>query len=196
MIKKSCQVSWARSCRAFRTASRNFLTTRLQVLPKFVEQENLGNFLPKFTTRLTRSRVFFIDSIFFVHDQIFIILLDAEMVGSVEFSRRRRAAAAIVVCSKKKTLKPRRWWARPWLRRRNRHGANNALVKEVALEDSHELRKFQRMVAQDTEIILQRIGPHISEMDTNMRPAIHATERLLLPSILLAYYPAQQYCWI
>lgn len=45
---------------------------------------------------------------------------------------------------------------------------------------------FCRMSAEDFEIILNKIGPHISKQDTNMRKAISIQERLAITLRFLA----------
>jgi hypothetical protein len=44
-----------------------------------------------------------------------------------------------------KKRKKRRFWARPWILRRNQLGASEILLKELALEDTEGYRNHLRM---------------------------------------------------
>ncbi|KAK8788609.1 hypothetical protein V5799_021616 [Amblyomma americanum] len=80
--------------------------------------------------------------------------------------------------------KPRMSWVSPWLQRRKQQGAYENLMRELALEDSENYRRWIRMYTATFEELLGEVRPHITKKDTPFREAIQAGERL---AIILRY---------
>ncbi|KAJ8909693.1 hypothetical protein NQ315_011427, partial [Exocentrus adspersus] len=78
----------------------------------------------------------------------------------------------------------KRVWIRPWLARRNTHGASNMLLKELAVEDVPEYRNCMRMTPDCFNLLLQKINRIIQKTDTTMRMALPAKTKL---EITLSY---------
>lgn len=74
--------------------------------------------------------------------------------------------------------KPRRWWVRPWLCRRNK--GNLHLLKEELEEDRDSFKNFLRMDEETFEWLLTRVKPQIEKQDTKYRDSISARDLLLL----------------
>lgn len=66
----------------------------------------------------------------------------------------------------------RRFWVRQWILRRNRLGASESLLRELALEDREEYRNHLRMSEEKFEELLLKIHSRIKKSDTVMRQAI------------------------
>ncbi|XP_050316046.1 uncharacterized protein LOC126750463 [Anthonomus grandis grandis] len=96
-------------------------------------------------------------------------------------------AAGIIVLScaqnlrkkKNKLRRQRRWWM---LSIHKSRGQFNGLIllADLQKEPSGKFMNFCRMSAEDFEIILNQIGPHILKQDINMRKAISIQERLVI----------------
>ena len=68
-------------------------------------------------------------------------------------------------------------WVRSWLQRKEKSVYRN-LVRELSLEDQSTFEKFHRM---DKELfckLLELVAPRITKLDTTMRKAVTASERL------------------
>lgn len=76
----------------------------------------------------------------------------------------------------------RRFWVRQWILRRNRLGASETLLKELALEDSEGYRNHLRMSEEKFEELLLKVQCRLKKRDTVMRQAI--SPRLKLQVIL------------
>ncbi|KAK9736842.1 hypothetical protein QE152_g11271 [Popillia japonica] len=50
-----------------------------------------------------------------------------------------------MLCNMNKTRKKRRFWVKQWLLRRNRFGASETLLKELALEDKEGYKNHLKM---------------------------------------------------
>ncbi|XP_023312161.1 uncharacterized protein LOC111692397 [Anoplophora glabripennis] len=71
-----------------------------------------------------------------------------------------------------KGRKKRRFWVRQWILRRNRLGASETLLKELALEDKEGYRNQLRMSEEKLEELLSKVQDVIKKQDTVMRQAI------------------------
>lgn len=89
----------------------------------------------------------------------------------------------IALCEKRNRRR-RRWWTRKIFQEGDSYGIN--LMNELMLEDGSGFRNFTRMSSSDFEIILQKVGPKISKLDTRYRAAISPTIRLLVTLRFLA----------
>ena len=49
------------------------------------------------------------------------------------------------ILEKRKKRRPRRWWVKPWIGRREQLGASTQLLVELAAEDSDSYRNHLRM---------------------------------------------------
>nr|XP_049461002.1 uncharacterized protein LOC120952052 isoform X2 [Anopheles coluzzii] len=79
----------------------------------------------------------------------------------------------------------RRWWMRPVFFRRRQDG--NRLLDDIKAEMVNDtIKNFMRMKHEDFDRLYALVGPEISRMDTNMREAITAQERLLITLRYLA----------
>lgn len=74
--------------------------------------------------------------------------------------------------------KQKRIWTRPWLLRRDTHGASVGLLTELAIEDHQEYRQCLRMNPIQFESLLTKLSPRIQRKDTHLRPAIPAKIKL------------------
>ncbi|MGH0118224.1 UNVERIFIED_CONTAM: hypothetical protein FKN15_050819 [Acipenser sinensis] len=81
---------------------------------------------------------------------------------------------------------PRKSWTKPWLRRRQKHGAYHALIQEMRLEDAEKYQNFLRMDTQSFDLLLNLVKHLIEKEDTFFRAAIPAEERLLVTLRYLA----------
>ncbi|RXM30136.1 hypothetical protein EOD39_8138 [Acipenser ruthenus] len=75
---------------------------------------------------------------------------------------------------------------KPWLRRRQKHGAYHALVQEMRLEDAEKDQNFLRMDTQSFDLLLNLVKPLTEKEDTFFRAAIPAEERLSVTPRYLA----------
>lgn len=98
------------------------------------------------------------------------------------------ALCIIMIASAIKKIRRRqrrqRRWVRPWIQRRQQHGAHHALIQELTTEDAGGFRNFLRMDQADFKELLGKVTTLIQQQDTWMREAISASERL---SITLRY---------
>ncbi|XP_061497153.1 uncharacterized protein LOC133391068 [Anopheles gambiae] len=79
----------------------------------------------------------------------------------------------------------RRWWMRPVFFRRRQDG--NRLLDDIKAEMVNDtIKNFMRMKHEDFDRLYVLVGPEISRMDTNVREAITAQERLLITLRYLA----------
>nr|XP_049462188.1 uncharacterized protein LOC120956968 [Anopheles coluzzii] len=79
----------------------------------------------------------------------------------------------------------RRWWMRPVFFRRRQD--ENRLLDDIKAEMVNDtIKNFMRMKHEDFDRLYALVGPEISRMDTNMREAITAQERLLITLRYLA----------
>lgn len=107
------------------------------------------------------------------------------------------AAAAVIVLAEgtPEEGRLRRFWMRPSLQRRDRHGEPD-IIEDMKLDDvglspsqlptTGSFYNFLRMSATDYEMLLSMITQRISKQDTNKRPAISAATRLALTLRYLA----------
>lgn len=78
----------------------------------------------------------------------------------------------IILCNMNKNRKKRRFWVRQWILRRNRLGASETLLKELALEDIEGYRNHLRMSEEKFNELLSKVHDCIKKQDTMMRQAI------------------------
>ncbi|KAK9879179.1 hypothetical protein WA026_004027 [Henosepilachna vigintioctopunctata] len=84
-----------------------------------------------------------------------------------------------------KNRKVRRWWAKELFRQRLQYG--NRLMADMVIQHTEEtVRNFVRMSSEDFEYLLTMVSPKINKMNTNMREAITAKERLAVTLRFLA----------
>ncbi|KAK3097397.1 hypothetical protein FSP39_009298 [Pinctada imbricata] len=93
--------------------------------------------------------------------------------------------AALKKLTKKKRVK-RKYWTRPWIRRRDTFGAHHALLNELRSEDPRSFRNFIRMNDESFQELLNLVTPLINRKDSCMRNAITAAERLSVTLRFLA----------
>ena len=113
-------------------------------------------------------------------------------------SKRRVAIAATLLLLRRRqrrrrqrehmarNRKPRRFWVRPWLLRRELYGQYDTLMQELAAEDIDGYISFQRICPELFQELLSMVGPAIEKKDTTWRPAIPVTVRLALTLRFLA----------
>ena len=94
------------------------------------------------------------------------------------------AAAACLIKTKKRA--PRSCWTRPWLLRRNLHGAYHTLLQELQHEDAGNYANFLRMEHRQFDELLSKVEPLIRKQSTVLREAIPAGERLAITLRFLA----------
>ena len=98
--------------------------------------------------------------------------------------------AAAAICSlavkARNRRRRRRIWTKKWILLRQRHGAYNALLRELQDTDPASARNFLTMDAAAFADLLELVGPQIAKKDTVMRTAIPAGERLALTLRFLA----------
>lgn len=78
----------------------------------------------------------------------------------------------------KKKTKRRQFWTRPWILRRNIHGASTVLLKELAAEDPRSYRNHIRMTEKQFNFLLAKVFPIVQKKNTNMREALPAKVKL------------------
>ena len=100
------------------------------------------------------------------------------------------AAAACLIKTKQRA--PRSCWTRPWLLRRNLHGAYHTLLQELQHEDAGNYANFLRMEHRHFEELLSKVEPLIGKQSTVLREAIPAGERL---AITLRFLASGMYSW-
>jgi hypothetical protein len=74
----------------------------------------------------------------------------------------------------RKKRRPRWWWVKPWIRRREQLGASTHLLVELAAEDSDSYRNHLRMSEAQLNFLLQKVSPLLQKADTFLRPALPA----------------------
>ena len=57
----------------------------------------------------------------------------------------------------RKKRQPRRWWVKPWIRRREQLGASTQLLVELAAEDSDSYRNHLRISESQLDFLLQKV---------------------------------------
>lgn len=82
------------------------------------------------------------------------------------------------IVEKKKNRRPRRWWVRPWIQRRNLFGASSQLLVELAEQDPDAYQKHLRMSEAQFSDLLMKVSPFIQRSDTCLRAAIPAKVKL------------------
>lgn len=82
--------------------------------------------------------------------------------------------------------KTKREWVRKWVGRREKLGVSALLLKELAVEDATEYRRFLRMTPGNFEDLLRMVSPSIQRQDTILRDAIPARVKLELTLNFLA----------
>ena len=92
----------------------------------------------------------------------FVTFMAVWFLWSMMLQRRRRRRHA----------RPRKWWVKPWLRRRAVFGQYNQLMEELRLEDPESFRNYMRMDAEVFFSILERVEPYIRKTDTGWREAL------------------------
>lgn len=85
-----------------------------------------------------------------------------------------------------KNHKKRRFWVRQWILRRNRLGASETLLKELALEDKEGYRNHLRMSEEKFDELLLKVQDRIKKQHTVMRQAISPKLKLKVTLIYLA----------
>lgn len=88
--------------------------------------------------------------------------------------------------------KRRTCWTRPWILRRQEHGAHS-LIKELSQEDHESYKNFVRMTKEDFTELLEKVSPLIAKKDTIMRKSISPAERLSLTLRYLATGKERQF---
>ena len=86
----------------------------------------------------------------------------------------------------RKKRRPRRWWVKPWIRRREQLGASTRLLVELAAEDSDSYRNYLRITVAQLDFLLQKVSPLIQKADTFLRPALPAKLKLQITLHYLA----------
>lgn len=74
--------------------------------------------------------------------------------------------------------KKKKIWVRKWIDRRDKLGATNCLLKELALEDPKEYFNTLRMSESCVNFLLTKIHSQIQRKDTLLRSAIPAITKL------------------
>jgi hypothetical protein len=57
----------------------------------------------------------------------------------------------------RKKRRPRRWWVKSWIRRREKLGASTQIFVELAAEDSDSYRNHLRMSEAQLDFFLQKV---------------------------------------
>lgn len=63
----------------------------------------------------------------------------------------------------------RRWWVRPWIKRRQELGASSRLLQELKEEDPQTYRNVLRITASQLQELFILIEPLIKKQDTVFR---------------------------
>lgn len=74
--------------------------------------------------------------------------------------------------------RPKRLWERKWIGKRDRFGASNCLLKELADEDPDEYFRALRMTEESFMWLLEKVTPCIEKKDSVMRPALSTKLKL------------------
>jgi hypothetical protein len=75
-------------------------------------------------------------------------------------------------------MQGKRLWVRSWIQRRDKQGATNSLLKEIALEDPKEYFGTMRMTEKCFDYLLMKLQSNIQREDTHFRSAIPAKIKL------------------
>jgi hypothetical protein len=86
----------------------------------------------------------------------------------------------------RKKRRPRWWWVKRWIQRREQLGASTQLLVELAAEDSDSYRNHLRMSEAQLDFLLQKVSPLIQKADTILRPALPAKLKLQITLHYLA----------
>ena len=65
-----------------------------------------------------------------------------------------------------------RKWVKKWVARREKYGASNTLLRELATEDPRMYKNVLRMNSDRFDMLLEMVAPKISKQDSAMRMAI------------------------
>ena len=68
--------------------------------------------------------------------------------------------------------KAKKTWTKSWLRRREKLGWHNQLIKELAVEEPQDYYNFMRMDEAFFNEILARITPKVERIPNNYRPSM------------------------
>ncbi|KAI4465080.1 homeobox-like domain superfamily [Holotrichia oblita] len=77
-----------------------------------------------------------------------------------------------MLCDMNKNCKKRRSWVKQWILRRNRLGASETFLKELALKDKEGYRNHLRMSEERFAELLSKVQDCIKKQDIVMRLAI------------------------
>lgn len=77
-----------------------------------------------------------------------------------------------------KKRRPRRWWVKPWLEKRQTRGASATLLREWAEETPDDLHNHLRMSKDAFSWLLAEVTPRIERRDTWFRQATPARAKL------------------
>lgn len=84
---------------------------------------------------------------------------------------------------KRKKIRPKRWWTRNFLLKRDTHGPRASLIEDLRSQDS--LKEYLRMGSEDYNFLLEKIRPKI-EKEHCVRAPISADDKLLATLRFLA----------
>ena len=87
---------------------------------------------------------------------------------------------------RRRNRRPRQFWVRPWILRRNDLGFYDRLMQELENESPTDFKNMIRMDPPMFRELLARLTPRISKQDTNYRPAIKPGVRLAVTLKYLA----------
>ncbi|KAJ8931159.1 hypothetical protein NQ314_015973 [Rhamnusium bicolor] len=96
------------------------------------------------------------------------------------------------ILERKKKRRPRRWWVKPWIQRREQLGASTQLLVEFAAEDPDSYRNHLRMSEAQFDFLLQKVSPSIQKADTFLRIALSAKLKLQVT----LHYLATRTCFL
>ncbi|CAK1595085.1 unnamed protein product [Parnassius mnemosyne] len=106
--------------------------------------------------------------------------------------RMAACAAAVVLFSGERLInqakikqRKRLWWVSSFNKSRSSYNATN-MLSDFVRETSGTFENFCRMSQDDFTFLLNKIGPHISKIDTNMRQCIPIQERFAIALRFLA----------
>ena len=71
-----------------------------------------------------------------------------------------------------------RKWVKKWVARREKYGASNTLLRELAAEDPRMYKNVLRMNSDRFDMLLEMVAPKISKQDSAMRMAIPCKTKL------------------
>lgn len=88
-------------------------------------------------------------------------------------------ALAIISAAKHKRWRRRRWWTKPWIRRRDEGISNihSLLNNELRNEDPECFRNYLRMDGNCFNKLKELLEPRIKKKETNMRESISVEKR-------------------